>query len=223
MPWASYVLAPLSFFSAYDAPVLPPYPQLARLQSAVPVTGRAVARFARWVTRRWAEPVYRLRNELGSGSRSQRHLRRQTRSQPGAGHVLAAARQTATRLAGEHRDYRLRLLRRRRRAAGASPEELEQFLQAGEPPVVFTLGSAAVLDAGPFYEQSAQAALAGRRPRRPAGRHGPAQSSRRRSRPTCAWSATLPIRRSFLARRSSCTRAASALRRRLCRPAAPCW
>jgi UDP:flavonoid glycosyltransferase YjiC (YdhE family) len=39
------------------------------------------------------------------------------------------------------------------------PAEVEQFLQAGEPPVVFTLGSAAVLDAGNFYEESAQAAL----------------------------------------------------------------
>jgi rhamnosyltransferase subunit B len=38
------------------------------------------------------------------------------------------------------------------------PEEVEEFLQAGEPPVVFTLGSAAVLDAGDFYEQSAEAA-----------------------------------------------------------------
>ena len=30
IPWASYVLAPLSFFSAFDPPVLPPYPKLAR-------------------------------------------------------------------------------------------------------------------------------------------------------------------------------------------------
>jgi rhamnosyltransferase subunit B len=35
---------------------------------------------------------------------------------------------------------------------------LEEFLRAGEPPVVFTLGSAAVLAAGEFYEQSAKAA-----------------------------------------------------------------
>src|SRR6185437_5667757 len=33
------------------------------------------------------------------------------------------------------------------------------FLKAGEPPVVFTLGSAAVLAAGRFYEHSAQAAM----------------------------------------------------------------
>src|SRR3569623_1779401 len=36
IPWASYVLAPLSFFSAFDPPVLPPYPRLARAAGAVP-------------------------------------------------------------------------------------------------------------------------------------------------------------------------------------------
>jgi rhamnosyltransferase subunit B len=41
---------------------------------------------------------------------------------------------------------------------GKMPENLENFLQAGEPPIVFTLGSAAVMDAGDFYEQSIEAA-----------------------------------------------------------------
>jgi UDP:flavonoid glycosyltransferase YjiC (YdhE family) len=36
---------------------------------------------------------------------------------------------------------------------------VEEFLQTGEPPLVFTLGSAAVLAAGDFYQQSAEAAL----------------------------------------------------------------
>jgi rhamnosyltransferase subunit B len=36
--------------------------------------------------------------------------------------------------------------------------ELEDFLKAGEPPIVFTLGSAAVMDARDFFEQSAGAA-----------------------------------------------------------------
>jgi UDP:flavonoid glycosyltransferase YjiC (YdhE family) len=38
------------------------------------------------------------------------------------------------------------------------PAGLREFLDAGEPPIVFTLGSAAVLDAGDFFEQSARAA-----------------------------------------------------------------
>jgi rhamnosyltransferase subunit B len=36
--------------------------------------------------------------------------------------------------------------------------ELEDFLKVGEPPIVFTLGSAAVMDARDFFEQSAEAA-----------------------------------------------------------------
>ena len=158
VPWASYVLAPLSFFSAYDAPVLPPYPQLARLQSAVPITGHAIAHFARWVTRRWAEPVYRLRAELGLDR--------------GANVIFDAKHAPELVLA-----MFSPLLGQRQPDWPASAEltgfvfydgdagrqelspELEEFLAAGEPPVVFTLGSAAVLDAGPFYEESARAAL----------------------------------------------------------------
>ena len=34
IPWASYVLAPLSFFSAFDPPVLPPFPGLPVLPAA---------------------------------------------------------------------------------------------------------------------------------------------------------------------------------------------
>ncbi len=41
---------------------------------------------------------------------------------------------------------------------GKMPEDLENFLDAGEPPIVFTLGSAAVMDAGDFFEQSIEAA-----------------------------------------------------------------
>jgi UDP:flavonoid glycosyltransferase YjiC (YdhE family) len=36
--------------------------------------------------------------------------------------------------------------------------ELKQFLDGGEPPIVFTLGSAAVMNAGSFYQESLEAA-----------------------------------------------------------------
>jgi UDP:flavonoid glycosyltransferase YjiC (YdhE family) len=48
IPWASYVLAPFSFFSAWDPPVLPPYPNLARVQALLPRTGYATKQFLRW-------------------------------------------------------------------------------------------------------------------------------------------------------------------------------
>jgi len=41
---------------------------------------------------------------------------------------------------------------------GKMPEKLQEFLSAGEPPIVFTLGSAAVMDARDFFEESAKAA-----------------------------------------------------------------
>lgn len=41
---------------------------------------------------------------------------------------------------------------------GKMPPDLQTFLDAGEPPIVFTLGSAAVMDARDFFEESAAAA-----------------------------------------------------------------
>jgi rhamnosyltransferase subunit B len=163
IPWASFVLAPLSFFSRYDAPVLPPYPMLARLQPALPGMGRVIARFARWVTRSWPEPIYQLRSELGLGRGPDPIF--EAKHSPYL--VLAMFSSllgepqpdwpAATKTTGfvfydgdaGHRNL---------------PPEIEAFLEAGPPPLVFTLGSAAVLDAGSFYEQSVLAArLTGQR------------------------------------------------------------
>jgi rhamnosyltransferase subunit B len=41
---------------------------------------------------------------------------------------------------------------------GKMPEDLNKFLEQGEPPIVFTLGSAAVMDARDFFEESGRAA-----------------------------------------------------------------
>lgn len=41
---------------------------------------------------------------------------------------------------------------------GKMPDGLTEFLDAGEPPIIFTLGSAAVMDSRDFFEQSAEAA-----------------------------------------------------------------
>ena len=49
-------------------------------------------------------------------------------------------------------------------SGGDTPAELRAFLDDGEPPIVFTLGSSAVGAAGAFYQRSAEAAAAlGRR------------------------------------------------------------
>ncbi len=145
IPWASYVLAPFSFFSAYDPPVLPPYPRLARADK-VKGMGRAMKRLARFVTRKWPEPVYELRRELG--------LKKGKNPIFDAKHSPHLVLALFSRVLGvEQKDWPENTL-----IAGFCyydaesgnaelPRELDEFLNAGEAPVVFTLGSAAVLAA----------------------------------------------------------------------------
>jgi rhamnosyltransferase subunit B len=156
IPWASYVLAPFSFFSAFDPPVLPPFPKLARADKA-PGMGRAMRRLARFVTRKWPEPVYELRRELG--------LPRGKNPIFDAKHSPNLVLALFSHVLGvPQKDWPERTLITgfcfydADAGNAALPEKLEKFLAAGEAPVVFTLGSAAVLAAGDFYEQSAKAA-----------------------------------------------------------------
>jgi rhamnosyltransferase subunit B len=157
IPWASYVLAPLSFFSAFDPPVLPPYPRLARADKAVPGFGRVIRRVARFVTRKWPQPIYELRKELGLPKGSNPLF--DAKHSP----YLVLAMFSPV-LGVEQKDWPPNVLITgfcfydADAGNAALPPQLEKFLAAGVAPVVFTLGSAAVLAAGNFYENSARAA-----------------------------------------------------------------
>jgi UDP:flavonoid glycosyltransferase YjiC (YdhE family) len=164
VPWVSYVLAPFSFFSAWDPPVLPPYPMLARAQAVIPGTGHLVRPFARWVTRSWCEPVYALRRELGLPPGSSPLF--------DAKHAPRLVLALFSKVLGEPQpDWPVNTVTSgfvfydgAGNAAGnksgstALAPALDAFLNAGPPPLVFTLGSAAVYDPGDFYDQSAAAA-----------------------------------------------------------------
>jgi rhamnosyltransferase subunit B len=158
IPWASYVLAPLSFFSAFDPPVLPPYPKLARADKRVPGFGRVIKRVARFVSRNWAEPIYALRQELG--------LPRGANPLFDAKHSPYLVLALFSRVLGvEQKDWPANTVITGFAYYDADsgnaqlPPNLAKFVASGEPPLVFTLGSAAVLAAGDFYDVSAQAAL----------------------------------------------------------------
>jgi rhamnosyltransferase subunit B len=158
IPWASYVLAPLSFFSAFDPPVLPMYPRLARADRTVPGMGRAIRRLARFVSRKWPQPIYDLRAELG--------LPRGRNPLFDAKHSPYLVLALFSHLLGqEQRDWPPNTLITgfcfydAENGNGSLPENLKKFLAAGPAPLVFTLGSAAVLAAGRFYEYSARAAM----------------------------------------------------------------
>jgi len=156
LPWISTVLAPMSFFSAHDLPVFPPAPRSVHLRRLGTGVSAAMVRMAKSVTRSWSRPVGALRAELGLPPGRDPIFEGQF-----SPHLVLAlfSRVLAdpqpdwppnTRITGqifydrplheEHRDPRL-----------------ERFLDAGPPPVVFTLGSAAVMAAGSFYQESVRA------------------------------------------------------------------
>jgi UDP:flavonoid glycosyltransferase YjiC (YdhE family) len=187
-PWASGFLQPLGFFSAYDPPVLPQMPWLARLRFLGPVFHRPFFGLAKWSCRSWAAPWHALRAAIGLPPTSDHPLFEGLYSpslvlalfsplfadkqpdwppqtvvtgfpfldesaavlaSPGSGDLRSGQGPGSGDPCPAH--------------PGLSPE-LVRFLDAGPPPVVFTLGSSGSQSAGAFYERSAAAAkLLGRR------------------------------------------------------------
>lgn len=169
--WVSSVLAPASMLSVYDPPVPPQLPALHKLMKLHPVFGRAIMRLGKWKSASLLKAVNRLRANVGLP--------------PAGGHPLFEEQHSPTLvlalfsrvLAEPQPDWPPNTLitgfpfyDRRDRAgdathgdSGLSPE-LKQFLDAGESPVIFTLGSSAIWVAKDFYRESIAAALSlGRR------------------------------------------------------------
>ena len=156
VPWASTVLAPISFFSAHDLPVFSPFPLLAALRRFGPGVGRPLVGLAKRSTWRWTEPVRRLRADLGlppgkdpiyEGQFSPRLVLAMF------SRVLAQPKldwPPNVRITGQvfydgpssNRDLQ---------------PDLARFLRSGPAPVVFTLGTSAVEAAGGFYRESLDA------------------------------------------------------------------
>lgn len=152
--WVSTVLAPMSFFSVSDPPVLAPAPHLAWLRRFGGVYGRLVRWVADRSTRSWVEPAIRLAREQGiagdanplmDGQFSPALTLAMFSSVLGAPQADWPTSTTQTGFVFYNGSTRM-------------PSDLEAFLDAGEPPVVFTLGSSAVGAAGRFYVESAAAA-----------------------------------------------------------------
>jgi rhamnosyltransferase subunit B len=156
--WASTALQPFSFFSAYDPPVLSFFPLLAKLRPLGVTVNRGVINLAKSVTKSWAEPIYQLRRELGLPELAGNPIV-DDKFSPYL--VLALF---SSLLAKPQPDWAVNTVVTgftfydgNQNQIELTPE-LEQFLDAGEPPLVFTLGSANVLNPGVFYQESIQAA-----------------------------------------------------------------
>lgn len=163
MPWVASMLAPLSLWSDHEPTVFPNVPWFQPVAKfGGPRLSRVLRKLIDALTNSWMEPLYRFRDELGLPKG--RHPVFEGQYSPYLNLALFSRVLSApqpdwpahTHITGfpfyDGND-----------AAGLAPE-LQRFLDAGDAPLVFTLGSAAVHIAGDFYRESAEAArLLGRR------------------------------------------------------------
>jgi rhamnosyltransferase subunit B len=156
IPWISTVLAPATLFSAYDPMVLPQLPSLTRLLRLSPLFSRAFFSLVRRKLENWVEPIYKLRAELGLP----RGLHPIFEGQYSPALNLALFSKF---LGAPQPDWPPQTLVTGfpfydKKDETNISHELEQFLDAGPPPIVFTLGSSAVYVADNFYLESIAAA-----------------------------------------------------------------
>jgi UDP:flavonoid glycosyltransferase YjiC (YdhE family) len=155
--WASAILSPCSFLSAHDPSLLVNIPTLYRLRNAGWPINRLFLDLGRRATRHWWDPVRELRRELGLRVKCDPLVH--DKFSPDL--VLALFSRC---LAQPQPDWPAQTLQPgfvfydQQNADSHPSPELVQFFAAGDPPIVFTLGSTAVHNPGNFYETSLEAA-----------------------------------------------------------------
>lgn len=154
--WISAVLSPVSLTSVYDPPTPPEFPWLRKLLLLHPALAKAFEKLLKRMTEPWVRPIRELRAELGL---------------PAGGHPLFDGQHSPRRvlalfssvLAPMQPDYPANTIITGfpfydRNNVEAPARELMQFLDNGEPPILFTLGSTAVRVGEDFFRVSIEAA-----------------------------------------------------------------
>lgn len=158
IPWILTILQPLAFLSAYDASVLPVLPSVFQLPGLSFIAQRGIRQLSKVLSKAWAQPVYELRQEIGLAPLMGSPLIDDKYSP----YLVLAL--FSSIFAKPQPDWPANtVLTGFVFYDGSDGEaelipELKQFLDAGEAPIVFTLGSAAVMAPGRFFQESVQAA-----------------------------------------------------------------
>ena len=155
--WVTTSLAPASFLSAYD-PFVPPTAQWLKHFRFLGATFHGtIYSLVRRLVRTWLKPYREFRHELGL---SENHNPVFDEKYSDLLHLAMFSK-----VLGEPQpDWHQPTLQTGfcfydgKDDLGKMPAGLREFLEAGEPPIIFTLGSAAVMDARNFFEESARAA-----------------------------------------------------------------
>jgi rhamnosyltransferase subunit B len=155
--WISTSLAPISFFSAFDPNVYPNARWYGHLRFLPVGFHRGVFNLMRRTITDWLAPYRAFRRRLALDENHDPIFF-------GKNSNLLHLAMFSKVLARPQPDWHSPTLQTGfcfydgQNDFGKMPAGLTEFLDAGEPPIVFTLGSAAVMDARDFFEQSAEAA-----------------------------------------------------------------
>ncbi len=173
LPWLSTVLSPASFFSVYDFPALPPYAWLSGVTRRSRMAARAFLSLAKSITGTWTAPVRAFRAARGLPPAGDPLYDGQFSPM---GTIALFSRVMAQPEPDWPPNARVTGFPFFNRAIPMS-DRLGDFLDRGEPPIVFTLGTSAVGAPGGFYQESVKAAAAlGRRAVLLVGKYAPALS-----------------------------------------------
>jgi UDP:flavonoid glycosyltransferase YjiC (YdhE family) len=159
IPWLSTMITPLGFLSAYDVPIVTVVPTLCH---ALRLLGPGVAVPLLWLNKRLtrflASDWYKLRAELALPKARDANPLLDSHS-PRL--VLGL---WSKHFADKQPDWPPQTILTGfplydRHGADQLPPELTAFLDAGPPPIVFTLGYSAAVVAGRFFDASVEAAM----------------------------------------------------------------
>ena len=157
LKWISTVLAPLSMFSVYDGNVYPNAEWLKHFNFLGRPFHGTVFRIMSKVIRKWLEPYREFRRDIGLSEEHDPIVKDKHSPYLNLAMFSKALGRTQP-------DWNKRTLQTGfcfydgQKDLGVMPEGLDGFLDSGRAPIVFTLGSAAVMDAGDFFENSIAAA-----------------------------------------------------------------
>lgn len=157
-PWLSTVLAPMFFLSTYDPPIMGPAPWLKKVHQLSPPLYRWLFKLLKGATKSWVKPLYRLCEENQLPPPNGHPLFEGQYSPHGTLAMFSLSFATPqldwpvnTRITGFP-------LFSHEKGESEALQALQIFLDSGEPPIVFALGSSAVHVADDFYVTCAEIA-----------------------------------------------------------------
>ncbi len=155
IPWLSTILAPMFFLSTYDPPIMSPAPWLKGLHRVVPSLYTILFKLIKQSTKPWSKPLYDLCDAHNMAQPTGNPMFEGQYSPYGTLAMFPAC------FAQPQPDWPVNThitgfpLFSGEEADESTLSQLQQFLDAGEPPLVFALGSSAVHIAGDFFSVSA--------------------------------------------------------------------